>query len=105
MREWEVNVTRDKIQIDKFSAKTLASACYKLCEVLKNVNALHCYDRGDFITTINKFDGEIFHKRYVVNLICPYTTITIKKRTKGSIDIVEFWRTLNFVKEEYFERI
>ena len=103
VREWEIVIKGNaRERLDRYSSKTLSGICYKLCTVLKQLNALHCCNTGQFIGTMNPMNGEAVVKRYYIQLNCPFTQIILKKRTKGSIDTTEFFRTLSYILEEYF---
>lgn len=105
MREWEVLVKQGKCRIEKHSSTTLVGACFRILKILEVLNALHCYNKGDFVETSAIGSDKIVVKRYVIVLQCPLTTITLKKRSKGSLNTEEVLNTLKLIKEDYFARI
>ena len=75
----------------------------KFLKYLKMNRMLDEYNKGDFITTTNPFTDETLIKRYSVEILVPYTIIEIRKLSKGSLNPEDFLKSLEFIKEKYYD--
>lgn len=105
VKEYRVFVKIDDAVYYKSQPQTLVIACKMLLDRLQAINALSCYDAGEFITTTNPFTKENVVKRYTITTIVPRETIIIHKRTKGDMNKHELLSMLKYLKERYFEGV
>lgn len=75
-------------------------------DYLSNIHAAECIDNGEWIITqCACIPNTLFCKRYVIIISIPYTKITIKKESRGSIPKDMFNRAIKIIKEDYYEGI
>lgn len=61
------------------------------------------YNKGTFVTTYNVFKHESLIKRYFVEINIPYSKFEIRKISKGSLNPDDFLKSLEFIKEKYYD--
>lgn len=86
----------------KTSRLDLYDVFIKFLSQLKVNRALDEYNKGIFIPTRNNFTDEVLIKRYVVEINIPYTKFEIRKLSKGSLNPEDFLKSLEFIKEKYY---
>ena len=103
MREYVV-IYKTPSGTHKTTHQTMFLAMHAMLYYLDSIKALNNAEKGRFITTQNPFTKESVTKRYEVDVVIPKTKITIKKRSKGSINTENFMGGLNYIKRYYYER-
>ena len=72
---------------------------------LDNIQALECLTNGCWLKTKCRFTGDAdYYKRYWIVVSIPYTEITIKKESTGSMPVEDFERLLKYIKDNYHEK-
>ena len=104
-KEYKLHITSHGKTISNSRLLTLFDVLKELLLNLQQLNALDCCETGEFITTQNPYNKEFVVKRYAVTITVPYTTLTVRKTSKGSINKEQFMSTLKYIKELYYERI
>ena len=104
MREYVV-IYETPSGTNKTTHQTMFLAIHSMLYYLDSIKALGNAEKGHFITTQNPFNKELVTKRYVVDVVVPKTTVTIKKRSKGSINTEHFMGGLDYIKRKYYERV
>lgn len=95
-------IIKTQSQTYKSVRMDLYGVCVLFLNHLSIYKSLDEYNKGDFIITYNPFTQEAVIKRYKLIVLAPYTEIEIKKLSSGTINPEDFMKSLEYIKESYY---